>query len=74
MKKLLPLLLIAAVMGACSPEYQTASQREIDRLTKGASFAMPKVKLPSFEKLAGAVRASAYLPVPCTAGPDGNCS
>ncbi len=48
MRKLLPLLLIAAVMGACSPEYQTTSQREIDLLTKGASFAMPKVKLPSF--------------------------
>ena len=48
MRKLLPLLLIAAVLGACSPEYQTTSQREIDRLTKGASFAMPKVKLPSF--------------------------
>ncbi|MBR2285287.1 MAG: glycoside hydrolase family 28 protein, partial [Paludibacteraceae bacterium] len=48
MKRLIHLLLIAAILGACSPEYQTTSQREIDRLTKGASFAMPKVKLPSF--------------------------
>ena len=48
MKRLFPLLLIAAVLGACSPEYQTTVQKDIDRLTKGASFAMPKVKLPSF--------------------------
>ena len=48
MRKLTFLLLAAAVLGACSPEYQTTSQREIDRLTKGASFDMPKVKLPSF--------------------------
>ena len=43
------LLLIAAVLGACSsPEYQTTKQRDINRLTKAASFKMPKVKVPSF--------------------------
>ena len=44
------LLLAAAVLGACSsaPQYQTTRQRDIDALTKAASFEMPKVKVPSF--------------------------
>ena len=44
------LLLVAAVLGACSsaPQYQTTKQRDIDALTKAASFEMPKVKVPSF--------------------------
>ena len=43
------LLLAAAVLGACSaPQFQTTEQGDIDRLTKAASFKMPKVDVPSF--------------------------
>ena len=43
------LLLTAAMMGACSaPQYQTTTQKEINKLTKSASFKMPKVEVPSF--------------------------
>ena len=44
------LLLVAAVIGACTcaPQYQTTKQRDIDGLTKSASFDMPKVVVPSF--------------------------
>jgi polygalacturonase len=44
------LLLVAVVIGACTsaPQYQTTKQSDIDRLTKTASFEMPKVKVPSF--------------------------
>ena len=49
MRKMIFLLLAAAVLGACSaPEYQTTKQSDINRLTKSASFEMPKVKVPSF--------------------------
>ena len=43
------LLLTAAAMGACNaPQYQTTTQKEINKLTKSASFKMPKVEVPSF--------------------------
>ena len=43
------LLLTAAMMGACNaPQYQTTTQKEINKLTKSASFKMPKVEVPSF--------------------------
>ena len=48
MRKLTFLLLVAAVLGACSSKYQTTKQRDIDALTKAANFKMPKVELPSF--------------------------
>ena len=49
MKKITLLLLAAALMGACTAtEYQTTTQREINALTKSASFQMPKVPVPSF--------------------------
>ena len=48
MKKTLFLLLIAAFMIGCSDKYQTTTQREINRITRSASFKMPKVQLPSF--------------------------
>ena len=50
MKKITLLLLAAALMGACTTasKYQTTTQREINALTKSASFKMPKVPVPSF--------------------------
>ena len=49
MKKITLLLLAAALLGACTAsEYQTTRQRDIDALTKSASFKMPKVPVPSF--------------------------
>ena len=48
MRKLTFLLLAAALVSACSAEYQTTKQGDIDALTKAASFEMPQVKLPSF--------------------------
>ena len=50
MKKITLLLLAAALMGACTTasKYQTTTQREINALTKSASFQMPKVPVPSF--------------------------
>ena len=51
MKKRFSLLLLAAaVLGACTTasKYQTTVQKDIDALTKSASFEMPKVPVPSF--------------------------
>ena len=50
MKKISFLLLAAAVLGACTcaPQYQTTKQRDINALTKSATFDMPKVAVPSF--------------------------
>jgi polygalacturonase len=51
MKKNISLLLLAAMMmsGCCTSEkYQTTTQRDINQLTKSASFAMPEVPVPSF--------------------------
>ena len=36
------------LLSACSAEFQTTKQGDIDALTKAASFEMPQVKLPSF--------------------------
>ena len=48
--KITLLLLVAAFLGACTlaPQYQTTTQRDINKLTKSASFKMPKVQVPSF--------------------------
>ena len=50
MRKIILLLLAAAVLGACSSasKYQTTTQKDIDALTQSASFEMPKVTVPSF--------------------------
>ena len=50
MRKMTLLLLAAALLSACTnaPQFQTTKQSEINRLTKGACFDMPKVKVPSF--------------------------
>ena len=50
MRKITLLLLAAAVLGACTSasKYQTTKQKDIDALTKLASFEMPKVPVPSF--------------------------
>ena len=52
MRKITLLLLAAAVLGACTSasKYQTTRQKDIDALTKSASFEMPKVVVPSFPK------------------------
>lgn len=42
------MLLIAALLSACSSNYQKTTQSDINRLTKSASFDMPKVPVPSF--------------------------
>ena len=48
-RKFFFLLLTAAVLSACNaPQYQTTRQSDINRLTKSASFDMPKVALPEF--------------------------
>ena len=50
MRKITLLLLAAPVLGACTSasKYQTTKQKDIDALTKLASFEMPKVPVPSF--------------------------
>ena len=50
MRKITLLLLVAALLGACSkaPEHQSTSQYEIDLITNAASFDMPTVPLPTF--------------------------
>ena len=50
MRKITFLLLAAAVLGACTSasKYQTTTQKDIDALTKTASFEMPEVTVPSF--------------------------
>ena len=49
--KFILLLLTAAVMSACyAPQYQTTTQKDINQLTKSASFKMPKVQVPTFPK------------------------
>ena len=43
------LLLAAALLSACNaPQFQTTKQSDVNRLTKSASFKMPKVDVPSF--------------------------
>ena len=42
------LLIAASLIGCTSSPYQTTKQRDINRLTKSASFDMPKVTVPSF--------------------------
>ena len=46
--KLTALLCATLFLVACSDKYQTTTQREINQLTKSASFKMPKVPVPSF--------------------------
>ena len=50
MNKFLAIISAALLLTACAtkPEYQTTKQSDIDRLTRSASFDMPRVKLPEF--------------------------
>ena len=50
MNKITTLLLSTMLLGACTTkaQFQTTQQKDIDALTKQASFEMPQVKLPSF--------------------------
>ena len=51
MKKTTFMLLVAAVLSACTTlQYQTTKQSDINALTKSACFKMPKVKVPAFAK------------------------
>ena len=52
MKKISLYLVLGTIvlLSACSPEYQTTQQSDIDALIKTASFEMPQVTVPTFPR------------------------
>ena len=51
MRKITHLLLAAALLGACTSvtKYQSITQRDVNQLTRSASFDMPNVQVPTFQ-------------------------